>query len=137
MVETIFLTDNRREVLAGETELEGDSLAVAKSRIRVRARMALQELIQVAQSEEIDNSTVFEPRAIESLLESVMGPRDDIEPIQETDDWKAHQERYWYENFITSVIYFTGKFYAEHLFAGYRTEEVEPDYIEGIESEMG
>jgi hypothetical protein len=66
--DNIFLTETRREVLAGESDLSGKSLANEKSRIRTRARAALGELIEVAQSEEIENRNIFEPAQVGLLL---------------------------------------------------------------------
>jgi hypothetical protein len=66
--DNIFLTETRRDVLAGESDLEGKSLANEKSRIRTRSRAAVEELIEVARSEEIANADVFEPEVIGTLL---------------------------------------------------------------------
>jgi hypothetical protein len=66
--QNIFLTDTRRDVLEGESDLSGGSLANEKSRIRTRARAAVDELIQVAKSEEIENSSVFDPEKVGTLL---------------------------------------------------------------------
>nr|WP_011225234.1 hypothetical protein [Haloarcula sp. AS7094]AAS13419.1 unknown [Haloarcula sp. AS7094] len=72
MVENIFLTDSRRDVLNGVDELTGQSRYNAKSRIRQRARMALQELIEFAASPEINNADIFEPNEIARLLDALM-----------------------------------------------------------------
>jgi len=72
VVDSIFLTDTRREVLEGTTDLEGNALAVQKSRIRARARMALDELQEVAQSTEIENETVFDSSELRMLLMYVL-----------------------------------------------------------------
>lgn len=71
MVENIFLTEKRREVLNGTDDLNDDSRIVEKSRIRTRARMALRELQAVADSGVIDNETVFEPDEIYGLLHAL------------------------------------------------------------------
>lgn len=65
--ENIFLTETRRAVLDGESDLSGRSLENEKSRIRTRARAALDELIEVAQSNEIENRSVFEPETLGDL----------------------------------------------------------------------
>jgi hypothetical protein len=66
--DNVFLTENRRDVLRGESDWTDDSIRNEKSRIRTRARTALDELIQVAQSEEIDNEDVFEPEKMLVLV---------------------------------------------------------------------
>jgi hypothetical protein len=66
--QNIFLTDTRRDVLEGESDLSGGSLANEKSRIRTRARAAIDELIEVAQSEEIENASIFGPEKVGTLL---------------------------------------------------------------------
>lgn len=68
MVENIFLTDSRRDVLEGTSDLTDQSLYNAKSRIRTRARLALEELIEVAASSEIDNADVFTEQEIKQLV---------------------------------------------------------------------
>jgi hypothetical protein len=100
MVDKVFLTDKRRDVLAGESDLEGNSLAVSKSRIRKRARLALTELIEVAESEQIDSSDIFDPTDVHRLLVALTtppmadGPVDPMNP-EETidDDWQAYRDR--------------------------------------------
>lgn len=72
MVQNIFLTDHRRNVLNGDHDLTDNSLANEKSRIRHRARMAISELQEVAQSSEIENSSVFDPKALAYLIQWVL-----------------------------------------------------------------
>ena len=66
--DNIFLTETRRAVLAGKSDLSGKSLANEKSRIRTRSRAALAELLEVAQSEEIENRDIFEPARVGLLV---------------------------------------------------------------------
>ena len=68
MSEDTFLTENRREILGGTSEWADGSITTEKSRIRSKARTALGELIEVAQSEEIENRSVFEPAQVGLLL---------------------------------------------------------------------
>lgn len=63
-----FLTESRREVLAGEWDGEPSTERSKKSHIRTRARSAVGELIEVARSEEINNADVFEPAEVGTLL---------------------------------------------------------------------
>jgi len=90
MVENIFLTGKRREVLAGTDELSDDSRPVEKSRIRTRARMALRELEEVAQSDEIENRTVFGEEEVGRLLYWILqDPGSVRETTTEEDPWDA------------------------------------------------
>lgn len=69
MVDKVFLTDERRAILNGEADhLTDESLRTGKYRIRRRARTALSELVDVAESPEIDNTDIFEPEEIQELL---------------------------------------------------------------------
>lgn len=72
MVEKVFLTDSRREVLDGTTDLTDQSLYNAKSRIRTRARLALKELIEVASSDEIDNADIFTQQQMQALVSNLL-----------------------------------------------------------------
>ncbi len=76
----MFLTDRRREVLNGEFQGNPETLSSHKSRIRTRSRMALSELVEVAQSPEIHNSDVFEPEQVDLFIESILNG-----PIEEED----------------------------------------------------
>lgn len=68
MPDSAFLTDSRREVLSGEYDGAESTLKSKKSHIRTRAQMAMDELIEVAQSAEIENESVFEPETIGTLI---------------------------------------------------------------------
>ena len=72
MVESIFLTDSRRDVLEGTTDLTDQSLYNAKSRIRTRARLAIGELIEVAASSEIDNDDIFTEQQMQVLISNLL-----------------------------------------------------------------
>lgn len=90
MVENIFLTEKRREVLAGTDELSDDSRTVEKSRIRKRARMALRELEEVAQSDEIENRTVFGEEEVSRLLFWIQQDSGSLEnATKPEDEWDA------------------------------------------------
>jgi len=77
--ENIFLTDTRRDVLDGDADLSAGSLANEKSRIRTRTRAAVDELIEVGGSEEIENSDVFNPEKIGTLLFWILNDPADLE----------------------------------------------------------
>lgn len=75
VVQNIFLTDKRRDVLNGTSDWSESSIGVEKSKIKKRARMALNELIAVAGSSRIDNEDVFQSEQIELLLTYLLGGR--------------------------------------------------------------
>lgn len=83
-----FLTDSRREVLDGTTDWEQSSVRVEKSRIKKRAQVALDELIEVAESHEIDHTRAFDPDDVFRLLQALLLPnhRHHIENIGLVDD---------------------------------------------------
>lgn len=64
----VFLTDTRREVLTGKYDGAENTERTHRSRIRSRARTALDELLAVAASEEIDNADVFDPQKLRALI---------------------------------------------------------------------
>ena len=66
MVEKVFLTEERQRFLDGG--YEGAAARKHRSRIRNRSQIALKELIEVANSPEIDNEEVFEIDLIYSLI---------------------------------------------------------------------
>lgn len=76
-----FLTESRREILNGESDWEDSSVAVEKSRIKNRAETALNELIEVAKSPEIDHTDVFEEDTVFRLLRSLMLPTHRMDEI--------------------------------------------------------
>lgn len=71
----VFLTDERRDVLNEEYQGADSTERAHRSNIRKRARKAIQELIEVAQSPQIDNSEVFEPDNLARLIDSLMVPQ--------------------------------------------------------------
>jgi len=75
MSDRVLLTEKREQVLNGEYEGSNDALRNQKSRLRQSARTALDELIQVAASPEIENAEVFEPNEVARLLDALMVPR--------------------------------------------------------------
>jgi len=76
MADRAFLTDKRRDVLNGEYEGADAALRNQKSRLRRTSSTALEELIEVAQSPEIDNGEVFDPDDIARLIDALMAPRE-------------------------------------------------------------
>jgi len=66
--ETVFLTDERRDVLNGEYDGVDSTKRAHKTNIRNRARTALDELIKVADSPAIDNDDVFDTEQVYTLI---------------------------------------------------------------------
>jgi len=95
MVKRVFLTETRRDVLNGEFEGPDATKRSHKSRIRTRARMALQELIEVAASPEIDNADIFEPDDVTDLTEAlIFNGRRGITPLW---NWEGEAEEFYQE----------------------------------------
>lgn len=68
MSKNVFLTETRRSVLDGSTDWAKNSVTTEKSRIRGKAKTALDELTEIAQSPEIENQSVFDPEEIGTFL---------------------------------------------------------------------
>jgi len=73
--DNVFLTDDRQDVLNGDWEGLGSTRRSHLSNIRHRTRLALRELREVANSEEIDNAKVFDPDDLRALLEALLMDR--------------------------------------------------------------
>ena len=72
--ENVFLTENRRDVLNAESEWSEASVKNEKSRIKNRATLALDELIEVAESPVIDNTDVFDTEKVARLIHALLTP---------------------------------------------------------------
>lgn len=83
----IFLTEKRRKVLNGESEWSEESIDNEKSRIRTRSRTALDELIEVAYSPEIDNSDIFDPKKLRELITILTRGPGGLDPWEPDEDY--------------------------------------------------
>lgn len=103
MSDRVLLNDKRESVLNAEYDGSDAALRNQKSRLRSSSRTALKELIEVAQSHEIDNTEVFDPDDVFRLLRALLTPRqEDLEPdefvniVSEeeyTDRFRAYSDR--------------------------------------------
>lgn len=91
--ETVFLTDERRDVLHGEYEGADSTKRAHKSNIRSRTRTALDELIEVAASPAIDNSDVFDTEQVYTLISILLGGRGGLVHGEETPTAKEVREK--------------------------------------------
>jgi len=66
--ETVFLTDERRDVLNGEYDGADSTRRAHKTNIRSRGKTALDELLVVAGSPAIDNDDVFDTEQVYALI---------------------------------------------------------------------
>jgi hypothetical protein len=116
-MENAFLTDARREVLEGTSDREGSSLSVEKSRIRKRAKLALQELIEVANSSEIENESVFDTQQVHLLLDALFRdgqPR--LTPLWDYDgDPSEYNDEYAYQKTLHSSLQQSMMMYGEAM----------------------
>lgn len=81
MPDRVLLNDKRESVLNAEYSGSDAALRNQKSRLRSSSRTALNELIEVAESPEIDNTEVFDPDDVFRLLRALLAPRqEDLEP---------------------------------------------------------
>lgn len=92
-IDNVFLTDTRREVLNGEYEGSDSNRRTHKSNIKKRAKIALAELISVAQSPVIENGDIFKIRQILELYESILWDGGRLQPYQ---DFEGSRKEYRY-----------------------------------------
>jgi hypothetical protein len=128
MVEKVFLTDSRRDVLEGTDGLEKQSRINSKSRIRKRARLALQELVEVANSPEIDNSTVFDPQQVHLLVDALFRNGEQrLTPLWDYDgDPAEYNDEFAYQKTLHSSLSQSMTMYATAM-----TTEQEPQGMWG------
>lgn len=78
----VFLTETRREVLSGNYDGAKNTERTHKSRIRARARTALDELLVVAASDEIENAEVFDPQKLRALITTLTRGAGGLDPSE-------------------------------------------------------
>jgi hypothetical protein len=92
-----FLTDERRAVLSGEYDGADSTERTHESHIRRQGRQAVNELIEVAESQEIDTREVFDPNDLFRLLQAVLLPDGYVGPFYPSpdapDEWLAYHYR--------------------------------------------
>jgi len=138
MVEDVFLTDSRREVLDGDSNLNDQSLANEKYRIRKRARLALEELIEVAESDEISNESVIDSDGLVRLVAATLSGDGRITSRWNFDGSDAeYRDRYDFQMDACWKIQHTVDGYADTLLEErppknreMETVEEDPDLIE-------
>ena len=67
-IRMVFITDARKEILKGHSDWSENAIINEKSLIRNKSRTALDELITVARSNQIENRSVFDPEQVGMLL---------------------------------------------------------------------
>jgi len=72
MVDRVLITDRRRRLLNENLDETKGSVNVEKTRIRKRARIAIQELVEIARSDAIDNEDIFQPEDLNALITAIM-----------------------------------------------------------------
>lgn len=90
MPKQILLTDARRKVLRGEHDGAESTIRTQQSRIRTRSKMALDELIEVAESPYVDTKDVFDPETVGDLLYALLLPDAPVLPDEEASE--EHRE---------------------------------------------
>jgi hypothetical protein len=81
VTDRVLLNDKRESVLDGQYDGSDAALRNQKSRLRRSSQTALKELVGVAESNQIDNTEVFDPNEVFRLLRALLAPRqEDLEP---------------------------------------------------------
>ncbi|MCD2205322.1 hypothetical protein [Halobacterium sp. KA-6] len=105
MTDRVLLTEQRENVLNGEYDGSDAALRNQKSRLRKSSQTALQELTQVAESQHIDHTDVFDPDDVFRLLRALLTPvypdhyadHEDFGGLTHekdmTDEWNAYASR--------------------------------------------
>lgn len=83
----VFLTEARREVLSGDYDGAENTERTHKSRIRARTRTAVDELLVVAASDEIDNADVFDPEKLRALITTLTRGPGGLDPWEPDEDY--------------------------------------------------
>jgi hypothetical protein len=132
MTDRVFLTEKRRDVLNGEYEGSPDALRNQKSRLRKSARTALEELIAVANSEEIENGEVFHPNDLARLVHALMTPADGLTPLKNFDGTEVeYRQQYAYQFAVHGRLSHTLDGYDQLL----HELPDEPDFLEGWDAD--
>ena len=93
-----FLTETRKGVLDGDWEGSDSTHRSHKSDIRQKSKAAIEELIEVAESREIDNKQVFDPEQIRHLLVAIAQPGGLVEDEYEHASEEFRNELYFEVN---------------------------------------
>jgi hypothetical protein len=103
--DNIFLTDTRKEYLNNPESFSEDAQHAHFYRVRDRAQMALEELIEVYQSDVIDNSELFEPSDVHRLFDALLGDPTEITPRNKYDgEYTEWAKEYRYEDALLAEI---------------------------------
>lgn len=124
-----FLTDRRQEILA-DYDSNNSAHRALKSRARSGAATALEELVWVAECDEIDNSDVFDAPTVRAFLEALLGDNEKIKPCweawNESDEAiREHEQTYRYERRLIQSISTVTTLYEDRLLA-----QRKPRYLE-------
>lgn len=113
----VFLTPDRQAVLNGTYHGSDSTKRTHQSRIRSRAKRAIQELTAVAASSEINNADVFEPDDLARLIATIISPpNQEITPRWNYDgDPASYREKYEYPISVTWRLDHTIDGYADTL----------------------
>lgn len=124
-----FLTDRRQEVLA-DYDPSNNAHRAFKSRTRAGAATALEELVWVAECNEIDNSDVFDAPTVRAFLEALLGDDEEIKPCWEAWDEsdeaiREHEQTYRYERRLIQAISAVTTLYEDLLLAQRKPRHLE------------
>ena len=103
--EKIFLTQPRREFLRDPDSCSESARRSHYYRLRTRARMALNELIEVYESDAIPNEEVFAPSDVKRLFGALFGDVGDITPRNKYDgEYVEWAKEYSYEDALLGEL---------------------------------
>lgn len=116
--DSLFLTETRHDVLAGDYNGADNVRRTHESRIRSKSRLAISELTEVARSQAIDTTEVIDPEELAQLVAAVMTPdfshtssggiagpttsESDARTVDLTDDFRLYRDDVYFA--ISEVI---------------------------------
>jgi len=106
MSEYGFLSESRQKIVNGETDEFADGTVRAyRHETKKKARMAIQELIQIANSTEFENRKIFDPQDIDELLEALLEEPEPVTPLWEYEgDHIDHMNEYGYQHSLVRIL---------------------------------
>jgi hypothetical protein len=110
MTERVILTEQRERLLSGKYEGSDTAERAQRHRLKNSTKVAIDELIQIAESPVLDNSDVFDPDDVFRLLRALYTPSQDhleeesglIDHGDATPEYRAYTDRLYVQ--IDKVI---------------------------------
>lgn len=123
-----FLTDTEKDILSGDYEGSEEGEYAARYRLKNHAEESLRELVQVAESDQVQLDDEVWYRYIPRLIHGVMAPPDDFIPLQRFDGTELeHRKEYplqyaLLDRLVESVDAYDDAFHPKKMVGGLRDD---------------